>query len=237
METLAANITTVGETNITYKVDGREDGHGYLSPENSTSEYGIVLIQEWWGMNKNITNISDKFSKEGFRVICPDIYRGKVAQSREQAGHLMGGLDFLGAVKDVLGAGLHLKSLGCKKVAITGFCMGGALTLAASSIDKEGVFSAAVPFYGIPDQTYFPVENIKIPVLAHFGEKDQAIGFSDVESAKKLESKALSSGVLFTLKIWEGADHAFMNVDSPRYDQCTSEKAFAETIEYFKKNL
>jgi carboxymethylenebutenolidase len=90
---------------------------------------------------------------------------------------------------------------------------------------------------GIPDQTYFPVENIKIPVLAHFGEKDQAIGFSDIESAKKLESKALSAGVKFTLRIWEGADHAFMNVDSPRYDQCTSEKAFAETIEYFRKNL
>jgi carboxymethylenebutenolidase len=235
MDNLATNITTDGERNATFKVDGREDGMGYLSPENKTSTRGIVLIQEWWGMNKNITNLADKWAKEGFIVISPDIYRGKVAKSREQAGHLMTGLDFEGAVKDILGAGLYLRSLGCTSVSVTGFCMGGALSFATLSRDSNGVFNSGAPFYGIPDQSYFPVENIKVPVLAHFGELDQLKGFSDVESARNLETKAKNGNVDFSLHVWEGANHAFMNVDSPNYNQEVSIKAQEETLNFFKK--
>jgi carboxymethylenebutenolidase len=234
MDSLHNNITTEGERNATYKVEGREDGMGYLSSVNTSSDRGIVLIQEWWGMNKNITNLADKFAEEGFIVISPDIYRGKVAKSREEAGHLMTGLDFEGAVKDILGAGEHLKSLGCKKVGVTGFCMGGALALATLSKDSNGVFSAGVPFYGIPDQTYFPVDTVKVPVLAQFAENDQLKGFSDVESAKNLEAKAKAAGVALTLHIWENANHAFMNVNSPNYNKEVAAKAKVETLEFFK---
>ena len=236
MDNLAVNSTTDGERNITFKVEGREDGMGYLSPVNTTADMGIVLIQEWWGMNKNMTNLADKFAAEGYRVITPDIYRGKVAKSREQAGHLMTGLDFEGAVKDILGAGLYLRSLGCTKVGATGFCMGGALVLATLSKDSQGVFTAGVPFYGIPDQSYFPVDSVKVPVLAQFGENDQLKGFSDVEAARNLETRAKNAGVNLTLHIWENANHAFMNVDSPNYNETVAKKALAETLEFFRNN-
>lgn len=235
MNTISENITSPGTKNVTYPVQNREDGHGYLSPENSDSEYGIVLIQEWWGLNKSITLTSDKFAKQGFRVICPDIYRGKVGKDREQAGHLMSGLDFQGAISDIAAAGLYLKSLGCKKVGVTGFCMGGALTIA--TVASSDVFSAGVPFYGIPDLNYFQLNNIKAPMLAHFGELDTLKGFSDPESARNLETKAKEAGVNFTLHIWEGGDHAFMNQDSERYNSDIAAKALQETVEFFKKNF
>jgi carboxymethylenebutenolidase len=234
MNTISENITTPGTKNVTYPVANREEGHGFLSQENTDSEFGIVLIQEWWGLNKSITLTADKFAKQGFRVICPDIYRGKVGKDREQAGHLMSGLDFQGAISDIAAAGLYLKSLGCKKVGITGFCMGGALTIA--TLASSDVFSAGVPFYGIPDLSYFKLENIKVPVLAHFGDLDPAKGFSDPESARNLEAKAKEAGVNFTLHMWEGGDHAFMNQDSERYNPDIAAKALQETVEFFRKN-
>jgi carboxymethylenebutenolidase len=235
MDNLPENITSVGDKNVTFQVEGREDGQGYLSGDNTDSEYGIVLIQEWWGLNKSITLTADRFAKTGFRVLCPDLYRGKVGKDRESAGHLMSGLDFAGAVKDISSAGDYLKSLGCKKVFLTGFCMGGALTIA--NLASSDVFSAGVPFYGVPDLSFFKLENIKVPVLAHFGDLDMAKGFSDPDTARNLEAKAKEAGVNFTLHMWEGGNHAFMNQDSPNYNSDIAAKALNETVEFFKNNI
>jgi carboxymethylenebutenolidase len=149
-------------------------------------------------------------------VLAIDIYRGKVGDSWESAGHLMSGLDFGSAVFDIISAAKDLKGKGYKKIGITGFCMGGALTLAAVANSTE--FSAAVPFYGVPDLSKVPIANIKVPVLAHFGDKDDAKGFSDPETAHKLEAVAKEAGIDFTLHMW-GAGHAFMNQSNPHvYD-------------------
>lgn len=233
MDSLPENIISIGQKNVIFSVEGREDCHGYLSPENTNSEYGIVLIQEWWGLNKSITLTADRFAKNGFRVIIPDLYRGKVGKNSEQAGHLMNGLDFQGAINDIAGAGDYLKSLGCKKVGVTGFCMGGALTIA--TLTSSDSFTAGVPFYGIPPLEMFKIENIRVPVLAHFGDLDQIVGFSNPEAAKNLENKAKEAEVDFTLHIWEGGNHAFMNQDSPNYHPEISAKALEETVGFFRK--
>ena len=185
VEALPTEITTHGIRNYTFKVEGKEDGQAYFAEAGRTSENAIILLQEWWGLNKAICDTAEVFGKEGFAVLAIDIYRGQVADSRERAGHLKEGLDFGSAVFDIISAAKDLKSKGYKKVGITGFCMGGALTLAAVANSDE--FSAAVPFYGVPDLSKVPIANIKVPVLAHFGAKDAAKGFSDPETAHKLE--------------------------------------------------
>ena len=126
----------------------------------------------------------------------------------------MGGLDFGAAVHDIVSAAKALKENGYTSVGITGFCMGGALTLAACSHSTE--FKAAAPFYGVPDLSKAPVGNIKCPVLAHFGENDDAKGFSDPDTAHKLEKTCKDAGVEFTLHMWKGAGHAFMNQANPK---------------------
>ena len=234
MDTLSTNITTAGERNVTFKVQDLEDGQGYLSPENTDSEFGLVLIQEWWGLNKSITSTANAFAKLGLRVLAPDMYRGKVAKNREEAGHSFRDLNWSSATKDIKGAGEYLRSLGCKKVGVTGFCLGGALSLAAVATFPD-TFDVAVPFYGIPDLNAYDVGKIKIPVLAHFGELDDAKGFSDPESAKKLESLAKEKGVDFTLHLWEGADHAFMNPDKQGHKPELYEAALKETFEFLMK--
>lgn len=168
-------------------MDGRDDGHGYYSHKNTNSEYGLVLIQEWWGLNESLCITADRFASEGYQVIVPDIYRGKCAKDREEAGHLMGGLDWKGAIADIAGAKKFLEGKHCKKVGILGFCMGGALTIAA--VASIPGFDAAAPFYGIPDLSHYNTENITCKFQGHFGETDQMKGFSDPESGKTLEAK------------------------------------------------
>ena len=147
----------------------------------------------------------------------------------------MEGLDFGSAVQDILAAARALKEKGYQKVGITGFCMGGALTIA--SIASGAEFTCAVPFYGVPDLSKVPIGNIKIPVLAHFGEKDEAKGFSDQETAHKLEKAAKDAGVNFTLKMWN-AGHAFMNQANPKtYDADIAKQALKESVDFFKQHM
>ena len=222
-----------GIRNVTYKVEGAEDCQGYYI--KSDSEIGLVVISEWWGLNKSICTTSEILSKHGFHTIVPDIYRGKNAIDREHAGHLFGDLNFQGAVNDIVGALRYLKQVGCKKIIVTGFCMGGALTLATASSNNE--MDLAIPFYGVPDQKYFPVENIKCKVQMHVGSLDDLKGFSDPEHVKQIEEKAKSSGVSFETIVWEGAKHAFMNQDSEKYCKETCTNATAKMIEFIKTNL
>lgn len=163
------------------------------------------------------------------------MYRGKTADSRETAGHLYHGLDFIGGIHDVKGAVVALKGKGYDKVGILGFCLGGVITVAAvSSLDS---LAAAAPFYGVPDQVkiQFPLANIKVPVLAHFGETDQAKGFADPETAYKFEKECKEAGVDITMRMWP-AGHAFMNQASPtQYVPEVAAAALKETCEFFHK--
>src|ERR1700686_3072044 len=113
----------------------RPDGatvNGYLT-DGAAAAPGIVVIQEWWGLNDQIKGVADKFAAAGYRALVPDLYRGKVALEAKEAEHLMKGLNFaVAAGQDVRGAVQQLKASGSSKVGVTGFCMGGALTLLAA---------------------------------------------------------------------------------------------------------
>ena len=98
------------------------------------------------------------------------MYRGKCAIDWETAGHLYQGLDWAGANLDISSAARALKAKGYEKVALTGFCMGGALSITAPAFADE--FACSVPFYGCPDLSKVPLANIKCPVLGMFGTLD-----------------------------------------------------------------
>ena len=106
-----------------------------------------------------------------------------------------------------------------------------------NELTKLEEFDAGVPFYGIPDLGKYPIANIKVPVLAMFGEKDDRMGFSDKESALKLEAAAKEAGINFTLKFWD-AGHAFMNQsNTPMYVPEVAKLALVETSQFFTKQF
>ena len=73
----------------------------------------VILIQEWWGVTDGIKEKAVKVAEKGnYRVLVPDLYKGKVGVDVEEASHMMGSLDFLNAVKEIQEAASFLKSEG-----------------------------------------------------------------------------------------------------------------------------
>ncbi|KAL0476467.1 carboxymethylenebutenolidase [Acrasis kona] len=223
------------------KVDVRSENkkgavHGYLSEEakDNFGKTGLIVIQEWWGVNEQIKEKAQKLAKEGFVTIVPDLYRGKVAKDHEEAGHLMNDLDWVGAVQDIRGCAQYLKEHGCNKVGVTGFCMGGALAIAAVSNDYAPEIDASAPFYGIPDPKLADPSTIKVPVQGHFGNKDELKGFSAPEDVDKLEEKFKSGNVKYELFRYDGAGHAFTNWTGPNYNEKAANEATDRIIKFFK---
>src|ERR1700731_1245179 len=124
----------------------RPDGgksKGYLA-EAGNGKPGIVVIQEWWGLNDQIKSVADRFAAGGYNALAPDLYKGRVTQKPDEANHMMRGLDFVGAShQDIAAAVKHLVGMS-RKVGVMGFCLGGALTIAACA--RITGIACGVPF-------------------------------------------------------------------------------------------
>jgi len=150
----------------------------------------ILVVQEWWGVNDTIKEHAAYLSKQlGARCLIPDLYKGTVGVTVEEAQHSMENLDFPGAVKELTAAAAYLRSTGSPKVGCIGFCMGGALTLAATQHADD--VAAGVVCYGLPPNAICDPSKVTKPVSMHFGEEDAMEGFSDVASAKAVGGTSL----------------------------------------------
>jgi len=223
---------------VTYKrPDGKECSGYYVEPNAGKNAPGLVVVQEWWGLNKQIKGVADRFAAHGFRVLVPDLYRGKVGVDAEEAHHLMDGLNFADAAsQDIRGAVQYLKQ-SSPKVGVSGYCMGGALTLLAAVFVPE--VDAAVTWYGFPPLDYIDASKIKVPIMGHFATQD---GFFKIEQVDQLEQKLKAAGVKYSFYRYD-ATHAFANeehVNSPlglKYDRSAAETAWQRTFEFFDQHL
>src|SRR3954470_23387780 len=119
-------------------------GHFLPGPPGSPS---LVLIHEYWGLNAHIKDVARRYAAEGFTVFAIDLYGGKLATDESMASELMTALDWKIAVPLVGDALEALRARDPKtRVGVTGFCMGGAISLSAAAAYD---FVACVPFYGI----------------------------------------------------------------------------------------
>lgn len=221
----------------------RPDGktlNGYLAePKAGKNAPGVVVIQEWWGLNDQIRGVADKLAGAGYRALVPDLYRGRSALEAKEAEHLMNGLDFADAAgQDVRGAVQYLKSTGSKKAGVTGFCMGGALTLLAAVNAPEA--DAAVAWYGFPPLEYVDASKIKAPLMGHWATQDQ---FFPIGKVDELEKKLRAANVKFEFHRYD-AKHAFANetADSKglpplKHDPKAAEQAWKRTLDFFAMNL
>eukprot|EP00967_Tisochrysis_lutea_P091200 scaffold130818_cov32-Tisochrysis_lutea.AAC.2 len=119
-------------------------------PAFVTGEKGkpaVIVIQEWWGITDQIKQQAAKIASQGYRVLLPDLYKGKVGVDAEEAHHMMSNLDFSAATVEIADAAAYLKSEGSPAIGITGFCMGGALTM--GGLAKSPDIKCAAPFYGV----------------------------------------------------------------------------------------
>jgi carboxymethylenebutenolidase len=211
--------------------DGK-DCPGYLAAPTSSGAPGVIVLQEWWGLNPQIKATADRLAEVGFRALVPDLYRGKLATSRDEAGHMMSNLNFIDAAEqDVRGAAQYLKATS-GKVAVTGFCMGGALTIIAAARVPE--VDAGACFYGIPPAAVADPKSIAIPMIFHFANADD---WCTPKAVDDLEASLKASKSAHTVHRYD-AQHAFMNDARPEvYDAAAAKLAWERTIEFFKRTL
>lgn len=223
----------------------RPDGkavQAYLAePETSAGPptAAVVVIQEWWGLNDQIRGVADRLANAGYLALVPDLYRGKSTVEAEEAHHLMTALDFGdAAAQDLRGAVQYLKTR-VPKVGITGFCMGGALTVLALQNVPEA--DAGVIWYGLPPLAYVDATRITVPLQAHWATQDQAFAISDVDA---LEEKLRAAGAHYQGHRYL-AHHAFANetaigprrIPITQYDPAWAQQAWDRTLRFFGAKL
>jgi carboxymethylenebutenolidase len=181
---------------------------GYLARATGSRKH-VVVLQEWWGLNPQIRGVCDRFAAAGFNALAPDLYKGRVTADPDEANHLMSGLDWVGATEqDVRGAVQYLKADG-GKVAVMGFCMGGALTIIAGVKIPE--LDAAVCFYGIPPAEAADPKHLRVPLQGHFANQDDWCTPAAVDA---LAATLKSAGVRHELFRYD-AQHGFFNEQRP----------------------
>jgi len=193
---------------------------------------GVIVIQEWWGLNDQIRGVADRLAAAGYTALAPDLYRGRLASSADEANHMMTGLDFVDAThQDLRGAAAHLAAT-CPRVGVMGFCMGGALTVSAA-VHVPGL-SAAVCFYGIPPRELADPAHITVPFMGHFATRD---GWCTPQAAGTLETALRGAGQQPEIHHYD-AEHAFFNQSRPEvFDAASADLAWSRTLDFLRRHL
>jgi carboxymethylenebutenolidase len=201
---------------------------GYLSTPEGGSGPGVIVVQEWWGLDSGIKEIADRLAAAGFVALAPDLYHGELAGHTEmdKAGALMQALPPERAARDMSSAVDFLADHDATTgdgIGVMGFCMGGLLTFVLAALRPDRV-KAAVPFYGFPQGDEQPdYSAITAAIQGHMAEHDD---FFPPDAAKALEAKLQELGKDATLTVHEGTGHAFMaphnalgTQDQEKYDE------------------
>ena len=221
-------------TTITFKRPDGKDAKGYLANASRGNAPGVVVIQEWWGLSNNIKGLVDRFAIAGFDALAPDLYDGVVVpyHDSEAANKQMGSLDFMDATTQTVGGAVQYLARNGAKIGLTGFCMGGAVTIIGAA--KVPGLTAAVSFYGIPPEQAVKPADVKIPLQGHFASKDDWCTPAVVDAFEKgLEA----SGKKFDFFRYD-ADHAFVNEERMAvHDRQAAELAWGRAVDFLARNL
>jgi carboxymethylenebutenolidase len=220
-------------TKITFSRPDGKQASGYLASAGRGNAPGVVVIQEWWGLQDQIKGICDRFALAGYDALAPDLYAGTVVpyHDSDAAGKEMASLNFIDATEQtVRGAAQFLKRSGAK-VGLTGFCMGGAVTIIGACRISE--ISAAVCFYGIPPESVAKPAEIKVPLQAHFANQDDWVTPAAVDAFEAALKAAGKSAEVFRYD----ASHAFVNEQRDVYDRSAAELAWGRTLRFLDTHL
>ena len=197
---------------------------------------GVILVQEWWGLNDHIKDVAQRLAGEDFVVLAPDLYRGKVTQDPNQASAWMAALDREEALRILLGALRFFQEkepIYAEHIGVVGFCMGGSYALLLAC--RAPALKAAIPFYGDLPDPIDQMKTIRCPVLFIAGGKDRWINSAKVQ---KLKEAFHLFGVHGEVRIYPDADHAFFNDTRPDvYNPAAAQDAWTRALGLLSRML
>jgi carboxymethylenebutenolidase len=220
-----------------------DTARGYLATPDGGSGPGVIVVQEWWGLNPQIKGVADRAAAEGFVALAPDLYRGELAghDEMDKAGQLMASLPMERAARDMSGAvdflAEHAASVG-DGIGVMGFCMGGGLALMLGTLRPDRI-KAVVSFYGVlafDDDNAPDWSRLDAPVLGHYGEKDD---FFPPEKARALEAGLRGLGKTVDVTVHPGLGHAFANEENVfgTFDRDVADETWRRTVSFLHDHL
>jgi carboxymethylenebutenolidase len=233
----AKNMAVVRTRNVDLKVNG-DGAYAFVAePDDNARHPGLVLIQEYWGIEPHIRDLAQKLAAEGFVVAVPDLFHGKIATEPNDAQKLVmmirGNVDR--AAREIIGALETVKAMPNvepKKLGLMGFCVGGFMTYIVASRYPD--LGAVVPFYGGGyDPTPEEVAKVNAPVLAFYGSRDPSIPMAQI---KKIEQMYQAASKHITVKVYD-AGHAFINPDHGMGNEKAAREAWPVAVNFLKEKL
>jgi len=228
----------VDAEDVIYAEVNGEPVTGYLARPAGGGEGlpGIIVIQEWWGLNDNIRSMARQLAGQGYAALAVDLYGGQVAADSETARSLMS--ESMGHETDLeenlrQAHGYLGERLGATRVGVIGWCFGGGWSLRTALL-LPGEIDATVIYYGRLITDRERLATLETPILGVFGAEDGGI---PIESVREFESALNDLGKDAQVLIYDGAEHAFANPSGTRYDAEAAEDAWAETLAFFEKHL
>jgi carboxymethylenebutenolidase len=219
---------SIQTSDIQLKVNGK-NANAYLATSQKGGP-GVLLLHAWWGLKPFFKQTCDQLAKQGFTVLAPDLYQGRIVETIDEAKALMDQRDseLMGDI--VKSAKDHLTSLcGGKPIGVLGFSMGAAWSLAVAESNPD--VSAVILFYGAGEADF---SKVKAQILGHFAEVDE---WEPLEYVRAMEADMKANGVDVTLHLYPNAGHWFVEEDRPEYDSASALLAWSRTYEFLRKNL
>ena len=234
---LVAVPAGAAEQNVTFKSGGDTVSGVLFTPDQGGPAPGVLVIHEWWGLDGWIKDQARALAREGYAALAVDLYRGKVTSNPEEAHQLMMGTPPDRALRDLKAAYAFLQGrpeVRKDRIGVIGWCMGGRYALEVAT--QEPGLDAVVVYYGAPPTDAAAIAKIQAPVLGNFGAEDKG---PSPEQVKTFEKAMKAAGKSVDVKIYEGAGHAFANVNNPwkGYREASAKDAWSRTVAFFARHL
>lgn len=223
---------------VDYAELGGETVSGYLARPEETdgTAPGIIVIQEWWGLNDNIRKMTELLAGEGYSALAVDLYEGEVAANPEKARSLMqAAMGDKDRLRDNLRQAYQYldQEVGVENIGVIGWCFGGGWSLQTALMLPDKI-DATVIYYGELTANKKRLKKLDMPILGLFGSEDTAVPPATVDrfeaALQDLEKEA-------NIHIYEGANHAFANPSGERYDAEAAQDAWAKTVRFLAEHL
>lgn len=235
---------------------GHEALTAYLAEPSDEVKGGIILIHEVWGLDDHIRDVADRFAREGYVTVAPDLLGDhritdevrklqtdlfdpvKRNEAQPRLRELMAPLHDDAFVRQAVASlkacfdTLQERDDVGGRIAAVGFSFGG--TYAYQLAAEEPLIKAVVPFYGHAPLTEGKLNWITCPVLAFYGEHDERL----VRQLPEVEQAMSDANVGFEARVYDTAGHAFFNDDNPQaYNREAAEDAWQRTLEFLQRNV
>ena len=209
---------------------GGSSADGYLA-QAPGARSGIVVLQEWWGLNDQIKGVAGRLAGEGYCALAPDLYHGRVTQVPDEANHMMEGLDWVGATEvEVRGAIAALKR-NVERVCVLGFCMGGALTVIACA--KLSECDGGICFYGLAPKEQADPAGVAVPFQGHFANADAWCTPELVNEFEGVLEGTPSAAELYRYD----AEHGFFNEKTEAYNSDAAALSWDRSLDFLKRHF